>query len=318
MKSKRNKLDQTSREPGPSSVPPSSWSNIGGANNAKSSRMRSALLENREDTGNIPPEYTSSIIPVSPPPLMKWTRNTISSASISDRQPAFEQTILTADKSERYEVTSSPLAEMEHVLNWTSTFSGSEKRASPVRPPLQIKIDVSTPPTASNTGLSTGRTSDTLERPDAFGVPVERRRRIGQHSESSKVMAQNQDPCKHSKWKTSQRCQFCPKVFKYVSRFRQHERVHTGDRPFRCDVCGKSFTQSGHLCAHKRTHTGDRPFLCDVCGNSFTQSGHLCVHKRTHTGERPYKCKTCGASFADSSNLRKHELLHSGERSFTC
>eukprot|EP00117_Sycon_ciliatum_P015331 scpid101435/ scgid0278/ len=186
--SKRNILYESSKKHDSSSLPPVRESNIREKDMEKESSTRSATMEESVDTIVLHAEYTH-LTPAPAQPLMKWTRNTISSASISDRQPAFEQTILTADKSERYEVTSSPLAEMEHVLNWTSTFSGSEKRASPVRPPLQIKIDVSTPPTASNTGVSTGRTSDTLERPDAFGVPVERRRRIGQHTESSKVMA---------------------------------------------------------------------------------------------------------------------------------
>ena len=308
MKSKRTKLNLTSREHGPSSVPPSPASNLLEENMEKPSCMRSASLENREDTSNIPPEYASSTIPVSPAPLIKWT---ITSASISNRQPAFEQTFQTADISEKDEVPSSTQSEMEDVVNWTSTFSGYEKRASPVKPPLQFQMDVLTPATAYCTGVSAGRTPETWEQPDAFGMPVARRRAMGQNSDSSKVMAQNQDPYTRSKCKTLHRCQFCQKEFKYASLLRYHERVHTGDRPFKCDVCGKYFTRSDNLCVHKRTHTGERPFKCDVCEKSFTTSGNLRVHKRTHTGERGHKCKTCATSFTQLSHLRKHERIHS-------
>ncbi|XP_065190639.1 zinc finger protein 184-like [Sycon ciliatum] len=283
MKSKRNKLDQTSREHGPSSVPPSSWSNIGEENTEKASCMRSASLENREDTSNIPRECTSSIIPVSPTPLIKWTRNTIHSSSISKRQPVFEQTFRTAEKIERDEATSSTQPEMEDVVNWTSTFSGYEKRASHVIPPLKFEMDVSTSATASYTGVSAGMTPETWEQPDVFGMPVELRRPIGQNADSSKVTTCNQDSDKRSKCKAIRKCHYCHKEFKKDSKLSQHERVHTGDRPFKCDVCGKSFTQSGNLRRHQRTHTGERPHKCNTCGTSFTQSCSLRRHERIHS-----------------------------------
>ncbi|XP_065189976.1 zinc finger protein 700-like [Sycon ciliatum] len=309
MKSKRNMRDHTSREHGPSSVLPCPASNLLEKNMEKASCMRSASLGKREDTSNIPPEYTSSLIPVSTPPLIRWTRNTIHSGSTSNRRSAFEQTFRTAYESERDETISSTPSDMDDVVNWTSAVSGYEKRASPVRSYPQFAMDALTPATASNTGVSAGRTPEIWEKPDACDMPVGHRRPIRPYSDSS--MAQNQVSQKRSKNKTSQRCQYCQKEFKTVSHLRVHERVHTGDRPFKCDVCGKSFTQSCSLCAHKRTHTGDRPFKCDICGKFFTQSGNLRVHKRIHTGERPHKCKTRGISFTHSSSLRRLESIHS-------
>ena len=310
MKSKRNMRDQTSREHGPSSIPPYPASNLLEKNMEKVSWMRSATLVKREDMSNIPPEYTSNLIPVSTPPLIKWTRNTIHSGSTSNRRQAFEQTFRAADESERDETISSAPSEMEDVVNWISAVSGYEKRAPLVRSYPQFEMDLS-PATASNTGVSAGRTPEIWEKPDECEMPVGHRRPIRPYSDSSKAVAQNQVSQKRSKNKTSQRCQYCQKEFKKVSHLLVHERVHTGDRPFKCDVCGKSFTQSYSLSAHKRTHTGDRPFKCDVCGKSFTQSGNLGVHKRIHTGERPHKCKKCGTSFTTSSHLRRHERIHS-------
>ena len=127
MKSRRNRLEQSSREYGPSSVSTSA-SIFVEENMKKASCMRSASLENKEDPSNVPPEYTSNIFPVSSPPLIKWTRNAILSASIPTPQPDFEQTFPTAGKSERDKATSSTPLEMEDVENRTSAFSAYGKR----------------------------------------------------------------------------------------------------------------------------------------------------------------------------------------------
>ncbi|CAM4617689.1 unnamed protein product [Lepidochelys kempii] len=49
-------------------------------------------------------------------------------------------------------------------------------------------------------------------------------------------------------------CSFCPERFKRASDRRDHERVPTGERPYRCRVIGKRFTQSSALTGHLRIH----------------------------------------------------------------
>lgn len=122
-------------------------------------------------------------------------------------------------------------------------------------------------------------------------------------------------------------CKFCQKAFHVASAVERHERVHTGDKPFKCDQkgCEKAFSQREMLKRHKLIHLSidDAPFACNICDKKFRQKEPLRRHiNKAHSEDaesqsQAFVCTVCQKTFAHSSGLSRHLLIHSG-RKFTC
>ncbi len=78
----------------------------------------------------------------------------------------------------------------------------------------------------------------------------------------------------------------------------------------RCSSCGRRLASARALRDHERTHTGEKPYPCPHpgCGRRFALAKTLRVHFRQHSGERPYACPRpgCGRTFVQNSTLRSH------------
>lgn len=77
---------------------------------------------------------------------------------------------------------------------------------------------------------------------------------------------------------------------------------------FVCSVCQRRFTRRTTLNNHQRTHTGDRPFTCGftACGLSFAQNNDRKRHEKTHSDQKPFRCGGCGKGFARKDGLLEH------------
>lgn len=113
-------------------------------------------------------------------------------------------------------------------------------------------------------------------------------------------------------------CLVCGRTFVTPTDLQIHNRIHTGERPYKCETCEKTFTTSSNLKIHQHVHNGSRDYLCTSCPKRYARNSDLKVHLRSHTNERKFKCHLCPSAFRQSSVLSQHIRSHTNERPFVC
>nr|XP_026483160.1 zinc finger protein 585B-like [Vanessa tameamea] len=85
--------------------------------------------------------------------------------------------------------------------------------------------------------------------------------------------------------KTQHKCPICDKALatrRCITRHvrRAHHGVKENARDKICQTCGKAFRDKKCLREHELIHTGERPLSCNICGRTFRQSASLYTHKK--------------------------------------
>ena len=101
-------------------------------------------------------------------------------------------------------------------------------------------------------------------------------------------------------------CNEWPKTFSQSGAFKNHLRIHLGEKPHHCNQCPKDFSQSFNLKKHLKVHTGEKPFPCNQCPKAFSRSSNLKTHLRIHSGEKAFTWKQCSKAFILSGEKPYH------------
>ncbi|XP_022240843.1 uncharacterized protein LOC106458794 isoform X3 [Limulus polyphemus] len=117
-------------------------------------------------------------------------------------------------------------------------------------------------------------------------------------------------PLKKRLKKDLAKCPHCSKEFYNKTRFWDHVRQHTGEKPFKCYVCEKSFFSSSTLKSHMTQHK-EKEYLCKLCNNSPRTREQLMTHMYQKHSVPMYECHFCKKRFGGKRDLRSHtKMLH--------
>ena len=104
----------------------------------------------------------------------------------------------------------------------------------------------------------------------------------------------------------------CGKSFGTIRYLVEHNRAHTGEKPFHCYICGQQFPRKLNMKVHQRAHTREKQ--CSVCGRVFDERASLALHRITDQACSYEQCGVCGLQFSSRRALHNHTKTHTDDK----
>ncbi|CAG9792316.1 unnamed protein product [Diatraea saccharalis] len=101
-------------------------------------------------------------------------------------------------------------------------------------------------------------------------------------------------------------CEHCGKGFPLVAELNLHQLARHGTGPYiQCKLCNFKASRKHDLIEHERLHTGERPYTCDKCGLTFRRRAIWRKHMIYHT-EKTVQCPHCPKKFYRQGEMLSH------------
>lgn len=127
-------------------------------------------------------------------------------------------------------------------------------------------------------------------------------------------------------------CSYCDKKFAHSNSIKQHERLHTGERPYKCASCDARFVQYSHAKRHMRIrHNLTAKPLSDFPNTVKSRTKRTKVSSSTSSEKLPnlnesvdnteqsFPCHICEDQFNNEDVLERHvQVVHIEKRPFHC
>ena len=123
-------------------------------------------------------------------------------------------------------------------------------------------------------------------------------------------------------------------LIKYIVNLKNHERIHSGKKPFECKTCTKSFSYPSALISHKKFHSGDHRkglekhsgvhkninfYECELCLKIFKHKTSLRNHTDSNHSEIRHKCEICEKEYSSKQELKLHfKCVHEDIKDMKC
>lgn len=94
-------------------------------------------------------------------------------------------------------------------------------------------------------------------------------------------------------------CRNCFKCFQDDKAMKKHSWACSRPKNFKCRFCDRAFRFKNDIDNHERIHTGERPFACpkEGCDKTFKLKNARAIHVQVAHEGFHYKCEQCGKIF---------------------